>query len=248
MIPRFLVAGLAALSLAACSGSGSSGGSNAIASAPVAAKPAPAGQNWTETVVKTPEGGYRMGNPDAPIKLVEYGSRTCPTCGAFGQTGQKPLTERYVSTGKVSYEFRDYMVHGAPDFAPSLLGRCVGTATFFPLLEAMYLAQPQFEAKLQDQAATNALQAKLAGQSPNAAAAAWGDYLGYVDFVKQRGIPEPKARACIADRKALDEIQTMMTTGDGASVTGTPSFFLNGTKLDGVSWPDIEAALKGAGA
>lgn len=248
MIPRFLVAGLAALSLAACGGSGSGGSGNAVASAPVTARPAPAGQNWTEVVSKTPEGGYRMGNPDAPIKLVEYGSRTCPTCGAFGQTGQKPLTEQYVSTGKVSYEFRDYLVHGAPDFAPSLLGRCATPEAFFPLLEAMYMAQPDFEKKLMDQAATNALQAKLAGQSPNAVAAAWGDYMGYVDFVKQRGIPEAKARACIADKKALDEIQTMMTSDDGANVTGTPTFFLNGTKVDGLSWPDVEAALKRAGA
>eukprot|EP01037_Dinobryon_pediforme_P032034 gene32034-36787_t len=248
MTPRILLAAVAALSLAACGGSGTSTDSNVAASAPVAAKPAPAGQNWTEVVSKTPEGGYRMGNPDAAIKLVEYGSRTCPTCGAFGQTGQKPLTEKYVTTGKVSYEFRDYLVHGQPDFAPSLLGRCVGTATFFPLLEAMYMAQPQFEAKLADQAATTALQTQLQGKTPNEAAAAWGDYLGYVEWVKQRGIPEAKARACIADKAALDEIIAMMSKGDGASVTGTPTFIINGAKVDGVSWPDVEAALKRAGA
>lgn len=248
MTPRILFAAVAALSLASCGGSGTSTDGNVAASAPVAAKPAPAGQNWTETVVKTPEGGYRMGNPDAAIKLVEYGSRTCPTCGAFGQTGQKPLTENYVSTGKVSYEFRDYLVHGQPDFAPSLLGRCVGTATFFPLLEAMYMAQPQFEAKLADQNATTALQTQLQGKTPNEAAAAWGDYLGYVEWVKQRGIPEAKARACIADKAALDEIIAMMSKGEGASVTGTPTFIINGAKVDGVSWPDVEAALKRAGA
>ncbi|MEG3177345.1 thioredoxin domain-containing protein [Sphingomonas sp. RB3P16] len=247
MTPRILFAAVAALSLASCGGSGTSADGN-VAAAPVAAKPAPSGQNWTEMVSKTPEGGYRMGNPDAAIKLVEYGSRTCPTCGAFGQTGQKPLTDNYVSTGKVSYEFRDYLVHGQPDFAPSLLGRCVGTATFFPLLEAMYMAQPQFEAKLADQNATNALQTSLQGKTPNDAAAAWGDYLGYVDFVKQRGIPEAKARACIADKAALEEIIGMMNKGDGATVTGTPTFILNGTKVDGVSWPDVEAALKRAGA
>lgn len=247
MNPRILFAALAAVSLASCGGGGASGG-NSVAAAPVAAKPAPAGQNWTEVVSKTPEGGYRMGNPDAPIKLVEYGSRTCPTCGAFGQTGQKPLTEQYVATGKVSYEFRDYLVHGQPDFAPSLLGRCTDPSAFFPLLEAMYIAQPQFEAKLADQNATNALQAQLQGKTPSQAAAAWGDYLGYVDFVKQRGIPEAKARACIADSKALNELIGLMNKGEGATVSGTPTFILNGTKVEGVSWPDVEAALKRAGA
>jgi|UniRef100_UPI0035CB9709 protein-disulfide isomerase len=243
---RILFAAVAALSLASCGGSGTGG--NVVASAPVAAKAAPAGQKWTDVVSKTPEGGYVMGNPDAPVKLVEYGSRICPTCGAFGKTGQKPLTDNYVATGKVSYEFRDYMVHGAPDFAPALLGRCVGTATFFPLLEAMFMGQDQFEKPLGDQAATNALQAKLQGKAPNEIAAAWADYLGYVDFVKQRGLPEAKARACLADKKGLEELIGMMNTGQGATVTGTPTFFLNGNKIDGVSWSDVEPALKRAGA
>ena len=248
MQSRILFAALAALSLASCGDSGTSSGGNVVAAAPVAAKPAPAGQDWTQVVSKTPQGGFRMGNPDAPIKLVEYGSRTCPTCGAFGQTGQKPLTENYVTTGKVSYEFRDYLVHGAPDFAPSLLGRCVDPTTFFPLLEAMYLAQPQVEAKLADQQATNQIQAQLQGKTPSQAAAAWGDYLGYVDFVKQRGIPEAKARACIADPKALEELIGMMNKDEGSSVTGTPTFILNGTKIDGLGWTEVEAALKRAGA
>ncbi|WP_426264013.1 thioredoxin domain-containing protein [Sphingomonas sp. PWP1-2] len=258
MTPRILFAAVAALSLASCGGTdavssgnsagGTTSGGTVAGTSTAAVTPSAAGQKWIDTVVKTPEGGYRMGNPDAAIKVVEYGSRTCPTCGAFGQTGQKPLTDNYVSTGKVSYEFRDYLVHGQPDFAPSLLGRCVGTATFFPLLEAMYVAQPQFEAKLADQAATTALQTQLQGKTPNEAAAAWGDYLGYVEFVKQRGIPEAKARACIADKAALDEIIGMMSKGDGAAVTGTPTFIINGAKVDGVTWADVEAALKRAGA
>ena len=44
-----------------------------------------------QVVSKTPEGGYIVGNPDAPIKLLEYGSRTCPTCGAFGRAAMQPL-------------------------------------------------------------------------------------------------------------------------------------------------------------
>lgn len=53
--------------------------------------------------MKTPE-GYPMGNPNAPIKLaVEY-ARSCPTCGAFVCEAYRPLTEKYVATGKVSFD------------------------------------------------------------------------------------------------------------------------------------------------
>ena len=65
------------------------------------------------TVVATPEGGHRMGNPNAPIKLVEYGSRGCPVCGRFAAEGMEPLRTKYISTGKVSYE-PNTMNNGCP--------------------------------------------------------------------------------------------------------------------------------------
>src|SRR3954470_19942795 len=74
---RILCAVLPILFVAAC-GKGDAGGNSsgsAPAGAPVAAAQTPAGQNWVDVVSKTPEGGYVMGNPNAPVKLIEYGSR-----------------------------------------------------------------------------------------------------------------------------------------------------------------------------
>ena len=67
--------------LAACSGAGADNAT--VASAPVAGKQAPAGKAWSDVVSATPDGGYRMGNPDAPLKLTEYASHTCGACAAF---------------------------------------------------------------------------------------------------------------------------------------------------------------------
>ena len=243
---KFVIA-LAALplALAACSKNDSTGNVDAPAAAPVAAAAAPAGQSWTETVVKTPE-GYLMGNPNAAIKLVEYGARSCPTCGAFAREAYKPLTEKYVSTGKVSFEFRDFAVHGAPDLAAAVLGRCNGPATFFPLLEAMYQDQAATLARMQ--AIPQAEQARLQSIPPLQAVTGWADAAGFVDFVKQRGVPEARARQCLADQKLLQEVVKITEEG-GAVVTGTPTFLINGEKVENaVTWAQIEAALKGAGA
>ena len=251
MTKRIALLALPALMLAACGGSGSGADTNSSApAAPVAAVAPPAGQQWSDVVAKTPDGGYRMGNPNAAIKIVEYGSRLCPTCGYFGRTGQEPLTNNYVNTGKVSYEFREFLVHGAPDIPGALLGRCAGPGPFFPLLEAMFLAQEQMEPKLADQAATTKLQQSLVGKSPAEIATAWAEYLGYIDFVKQRGIPEAQARACLNDTKALDEItKVMQQASQDKGVNQTPTFFLNGEKLGDVStWQQLEPKLKAAGA
>ena len=51
---------------------------------PVAKVAAPAGKTWNDVVEKTAEGGYRMGNPDAPVKLLEYGALSCSHCALPG--------------------------------------------------------------------------------------------------------------------------------------------------------------------
>src|SRR3546814_11491481 len=105
-----------------------------------------------------------MGNPNAALKLVEYGSRSCPTCGVFGRDGIPPLEENYVKTGKVSFEFRDFPVHGGPDLGLSTLGRCVSESAFFPILEQTYASQDKLLEKLQAPEAQTLFQ-QLQGKS-----------------------------------------------------------------------------------
>ena len=233
---------LAPFALAAC-GEKTGGDSPA---APVAAVTAPAGKNWVEVVEKV-DLGYRMGNPDAPIKLVEYGARSCPGCGAFANTATRPLEEKYVATGKVSYEFHDYLVHGASDLPGALLGVCGGDATFFPLLEGMYQNQNKYLDALQNM--PPAQQERLKTANPTEGVTILAEVGGMIDFVKQRGIPEAKARQCLADQKLLEALakETEKLTKDGR-VTGTPTFYLNGEKVQGGDWATVEAALKAAGA
>ncbi|WP_313536517.1 DsbA family protein [Sphingomonas sp.] len=212
------------------------------------AAPAPQA-NWLTTVATTPEGGYRQGNPNAPIKLVEYGSRTCPTCGRFATEGMKPLRDRYIATGKVSYEYRDYLVHGAPDLALALLNQCVGIQRFFPVLDAIYAHQPQFEEKLIALEKTPATLEAWQKLPPPQMATRFAENMGMIAFLKTQGLPEAKARQCLADPKAIARIAK--TQADGASlykVDGTPSFFVNGRRVRAYSWPYLEPELRAAGA
>jgi protein-disulfide isomerase len=219
------------------------------ASAPansIAAAAAPAGQDWTQTVSKTADGGFVMGNPNAPLKLVEYGSRTCPTCGNFGRTATRPLEDTYIKSGKVSYEFRDFLVH-APDLGVAILGQCAGEASFFGMLEQMFVDQNQFLEKLESVPAD--FQQRLQGMSPAQQATAWVEHLGYIDFVKQRGLSETQARQCLGDAKRIEALAKVSEVAmRDKDVTGTPTFILNGEKIEAATWPQVEQALKAAGA
>ena len=109
-----------ALALAACGG-----GTDEIEEGDViAAIPAPDGTNWGETVTVSEEDGYVLGNPDAPIKLVEYGSLTCPACAAFSAEASEPLLNDYVNSGRVSFEFRSFMIHGIADLVLTRMLEC----------------------------------------------------------------------------------------------------------------------------
>lgn len=243
----FLVAGIAAaaLSLAGCKKSadgGDAGGAPASTAASGPVGPAPAG-GWVEQVVQTDDGGFRMGNPDAKAKLVEFGSRTCPHCGLFTKEAM-PEIKQMVATGKLSYEFNDYAIH-APDVAAILLGQCNGPATFFPILEGMMAAQDTTLPKLEK--LPDGMAQAMTGKSVSEQAATWADYLGYLQFVGQRGVPETKAKACLADTKAVDALgKHMQDNTTKFNITGTPTFVLNGDVLGTAEWQDLKPKLTAA--
>lgn len=243
---------LAVLPLLITAGCGKGDGNSSAPTAPansVAAKPAPAGQNWLDMVVRTPEGGYRMGNPDAPLKVIEYGSRSCPHCAAFDKDGLPALKANYIASGKVSYEFRDFPVHSILDIGPILLGQCVDPAQFFPMLDQMMMHQDTLLADIEKKIPASDQQA-FQTMTPNQVAAAVATKLGYVDFVKQRGVPEAKAQACLGDKAALERLAKDLQAADAKYKVGyTPTFILNEVKLDGVDdWAKLEPKLKDAGA
>lgn len=234
---------LALTPLLLLAGCGGGSGDGNIQADPVTSVTPPAGQQWVDVVAATPEGGVRQGNPDAPIKLVEYGSRSCPACGAFANQGVEELREKYISTGKVSYEFREFFVH-PQDLGITLLGRCVATEAFFPVLDQMYARQAELNANVQEVYATIDQRA-----APLTIASQWAHRLGYVNMMKQVGVSEEKANQCLSDPAALEKISKEIEAASARGVSGTPTFFINDRMQENVaSWQGLEPRLQAAGA
>lgn len=248
MNTRFAVAILAATMLAACKPAADTAADTATPAAPASTKAAPAGEKWVDVVAKTDDGGYRMGNPDAPVKLIEYGSRTCPHCGVFDAEGLPKLKAGPIAAGKLSYEFHDYPVHAQLDLGPILLGQCVEPAQFFPMLDQMFANQESLVYRKDQIPAAD--QARLGNASPAEVIAYLAKFYGYLDFVKQRGVPEAKARACLGDAKALEAIAKQTDTANQKyNITGTPTFIINGKVVpNAAAYEQLEPALKAAGA
>ncbi|WP_417592480.1 thioredoxin domain-containing protein [Parasphingorhabdus sp.] len=234
-----------ALALTAC-GEATEGETGISSGSAVEAVEAPAGQKWSETVSKTESGGVVMGNPDAPIKLVEYMSITCSHCKDFGEEAFAPLRDQYVESGRVSFEIRNF-VRDPLDLSAAILSRCSGEAPFFPLTEqALGYQATMFE---KAQAMGEATYSDILKSAPESRFVRLAEQLGLITFFQQRGISEDQAKACLADTAAAEMLMTnTQKAAEQFDIEGTPTFLINGQKVDGTNWTMIETKLKEAGA
>lgn len=248
---RLLTAALLApvvLGLAACKQGGP--GEDAAPAAPATAATAlptvaaPAGKGWADSIVVTPEGGFRMGNPDAAIKIIEYGSLTCPHCGEFSEKGSATIRDQWVASGRVSYEFRHFVRDGL-DLTMGLLTRCGGPETTLALTDQVFANQKAIFEGLQGRdAQLNA--AMAAPPAQRFAAIAQAANLG--PFFAARGIAVDQARACLAKTDVAEQMARQTTEqGEKLAIEGTPTFLINGEKIGTATWEEFKARIEAMG-
>lgn len=233
--------------LSACGQESSEASGSKAGSAPKAATPAtPAGKsNWLETVKATPEGGFSIGNPNAKVKLIEFASLTCPHCRDFHEMAMPTIKGQYVASGKVLYEFRNFVLNPA-DYGATMLARCQGPSAFFGLADAFFKNQQTWIEPFTK--LTEAQTTPLQSMSPDDQVVTYAKLGGLDSFVRARGIPEAKFKACLTDANQRGQLEAIRKTAvEQYKVTGTPAFVLNGKTLEGVhSWADLEPLLKDA--
>lgn len=169
-----------------------------------------------------------LGDPNAPVTIVEYSDFECPFCSRFA-TGAYPLIKsKYVDSGQVRIIFKDYPLDSAHPLAipTAVLANCVaaefGDETFFAYHDQVFLQQSALS---------------------NRNIRTWASDLGLSDN---------QIEACLEDSSLVDEILADRTEGSRLGITGTPSFVVNGELLIGaqpfaVFEQSIENALAGAG-
>ena len=151
-----------------------------------------------------------MGNANAKVTMIEYASVTCPHCARVNEDVIQPFKAKYVDTGKVSYEFREFLTSPANIAAAGVLvARCAGKDKYFSVIDALFHSQQEM----------------FSG----------GDVRGILLRIgRGAGLSDDKITACITDEKALSALQDRIDrNGKADNVTGTPTFIVNGKKLDG---------------
>ncbi len=214
---------------------------------PGTAQPATKAANavdWTATAVLTPEGGVRMGNPEARARLVEFASFTCGACTNFHNQAAGPL-KREVATGATSWEYRPFMLN-IFDLAAAVLARCDGPSNFFRWADQLYTAHDQWVAPLQK--LTQADFAPVARLPQNQQLLAVARLAGLDEFARKRGMPAARFEACMTNQAEIERLTRMQQAAvDSFGVNATPTFLINGRKQDGItSWTALQPRLAAA--
>lgn len=236
----------AALLVSACGDKGTDNAATAVSNEPLTPIAAPNGGDWTKMISQTAEGGMLMGNPNAKVKLVEFGSMTCPHCAEFAEKGGKELVDEYVKSGQVAWEFRNF-VRDPVDITMSLIARCAGaTPQFFAMTDAMYADQKAIFERYQatPPAQLQSLQALPAAQQFQQIA----KLAGLQEWAAQRGLPSGRTSQCLSNQGEIERLVQMQTEAvDQFNVPGTPAFVINGElAANTASWEELEPKLREA--
>ena len=221
-----------------------------LAAAPAAAQTqavAPAA-DWTRTVATTPEGGFRMGNPDAPLKLVEFLSLTCSHCAAFSAEAMPTLVRDHIRSGRVSVEYRNYILNHY-DLAAAVLSRCAAPANYFALTTDLLAQQSVWAARADSLTPAQRMEIEVRPTPQTVTRTA--ELVGLKSIAAAHGITPAEATRCLASADGLAQVMAMRDSAERLGVSGTPTFMLNGEMVGPANWAMIQpllAAPAGAGA
>lgn len=143
-----------------------------------------------------------IGNADAPIKIIEYASLTCSHCAHFHNDVLPELKSKYIDTGKVFFEFREFPLND-PALKASLTARCLPEDKYEGFVGLLFKTQEHWAGGLDYMAALKQ-NAKLAGMS------------------------DATFEACQADPALKTKIAELMQAGqDKWKISSTPTFIIN---------------------
>ena len=165
-----------------------------------------------------------LGNPEAPVTIVEYASYTCPHCARFHNGAFKQLKADYIDTGKINFVYRE-VYFDRPGLWASMVARCGGTEKFHGITELIYKDQSGW-ARAGDPAAIVAELGKIG---------------------RLAGLDGDTLDACLKDAAMAENLTKWEDQNlKQDSIDSTPSFVINGKKYTNMAYEDMKALIETA--
>ncbi len=180
------------------------------------AVPAPEGQQaaaGTVAVADLADDDAVLGNPDAPVTIVEFSDFQCPFCRKFWKETLPQIKQEYLATGKAKFIYRDFplaQIH--PGAMPGAWGAECARAQnkFWEMHDAIFEEQEK----------------QGAGTIPFTAE-------DIKRWAMQIGLNTSQFNQCLDAGTYKQEVEKDTADGTAAGVSGTPATFINGQLVSG---------------
>ena len=159
---------------------------------------------------------FTIGDPDAPVTIVEFTDFQCPFCVRHFQQTYPRIVEEYVDAGIVRYVFKDFPLNSIhPQAAEAAqAARCASDQdAFLEMHDLLFQRQMQW-----------------GGQDPTEI---------FVGFAEDLNLDTDAFNECLTSGKYEDAVNADLDQGIQLGVTGTPAFFLNGFGISGAQPYDL---------
>lgn len=157
------------------------------------------------------ENAYAIGDPNAPVTIVEYTDFQCPFCSRHFEQTFSQLKEDYIDTGVVYYVFKDFpltQIHPQA-VAAANAARCAGEQdAYLAMHDALFANQSEWSGRSD----ANTL---------------------FSQYAATMGMDEAEFATCVAESRYEEQVYADLDEGISFGVSGTPAFFLNGYFLSG---------------
>ncbi|MEO8335636.1 MAG: DsbA family protein [bacterium] len=156
--------------------------------------------------------GYLMGNPAAPVEIIEFADFECPGCGQFATLTEPDIRTRMVNTGQVRVRFMDFPlpIH-KNTWDASLAASCANEqGKFWEMHDLIFQNQDKWNGE-----ATSRPRGPLG------------------DLAKSLNLDMPKYNSCMDTEKFRANVQANLQEGERRQVSQTPSFIIGDQKIPG---------------
>ena len=143
-----------------------------------------------------------LGNPNAPITMVEFGDYQCTFCSKFFHETENSIITNYIKTGKVKILFKDYIILGQDSINAANAAHCANDQKLFWEYHSM-------------------LYNNWAGENTG-----WADLAHLHEFANTLGLDMDVFSTCMSDLKWNELVNLSSKDGQKLGVSGTPTFFV----------------------
>lgn len=160
--------------------------------------------------------GYKIGSDSAKVKLVEFSDLQCPACRAVEPTVQTIIAENKDNPNfQFIYKHFPLPMHKHAKEAANAAEEAGSQGKFWEIKEQMFTTQTEWE---------NMGDAK--------------DY--FAAMAAELGIDGTKVKEAVEKKTYDDKIQADVNEGNRVGVDSTPTFFINGKKVNFADYSQLK--------